>query len=99
MKVAAPLDNIPQGRAIEGYRLYCGMRLQRQMSIPPWVLQRLGLQSANPQACQGFWPLVAAVGQRCEKKGYALLLEAIARKKREDMLQVLQRFAPPPPAD
>ncbi|WP_097306437.1 ankyrin repeat domain-containing protein [Pseudomonas chlororaphis] len=56
-----PLDNIHQGRAIERYRLYCGMRLQRQLSVPPRVLQRLGLQSANPQACQGFWPLVAAV--------------------------------------
>ncbi|MCP1481855.1 ankyrin repeat protein [Pseudomonas chlororaphis] len=56
-----PLDNIHQGRAIERYRLYCGMRLQRQLSVPPRVLQRLGLKSANPQACQGFWPLVAAV--------------------------------------
>jgi len=56
-----PLDNIHQGRAIERYRLYCGMRLQRQLSVPPRVLQRLGLKSANPQACQSFWPLVAAV--------------------------------------
>ncbi|WIE50539.1 ankyrin repeat domain-containing protein [Pseudomonas sp. GM17] len=56
-----PLDNIHQGRAIERYRLYCGLRLQRQLSVPPRVLQRLGLKSANPQACQGFWPLVAAV--------------------------------------
>jgi len=56
-----PLDNIHQGRAIERYRLYCGMRLQRQLSVPPRVLERLGLKSANPQACQGFWPLVAAV--------------------------------------
>ena len=38
------------------------------------------------------------VGQHCEKKGYAILLEAIARKKREDMLKVLQRYAPTPPA-
>ncbi|WP_025131529.1 ankyrin repeat domain-containing protein [Pseudomonas sp. PH1b] len=55
------LDNIHQGRAIEGYRVYCGLRLQRQMSIPPRVLQRLGLNAANPQACQAFWPLVDAV--------------------------------------
>lgn len=54
-------DNIHQGRAIEGYRVYCGLRLKRQMSIPPRVLQRLGLSAANPQACQGFWPLVDAV--------------------------------------
>ncbi|KAF0862082.1 ankyrin repeat domain-containing protein [Pseudomonas sp. LD120] len=56
-----PLDNIHQGRALEGYRVYCGLRLQRQMSIAPRVLQRLGLNAANPQACQAFWPLVAAV--------------------------------------
>ncbi|MGC5701768.1 ankyrin repeat domain-containing protein [Pseudomonas sp. NFXW11] len=56
-----PGDNAHQGRAIEGYRVYCGLRLQRQMSIPPRVLQRLGLNAANPQACQAFWPLVAAV--------------------------------------
>lgn len=55
------LDNIHQGRTIEGYRVYCGLRLQRQMSIPPRVLQRLGLKTANPQACQAFWPLVDAV--------------------------------------
>ncbi|MDP9527803.1 ankyrin repeat domain-containing protein [Pseudomonas protegens] len=54
-------DNIHQGRAIEGYRVYCGLRLKRQMSIPPRVLQRLGLNAANPQACQAFWPLVDAV--------------------------------------
>ncbi|PYY86468.1 ankyrin repeat domain-containing protein [Pseudomonas sp. TKO26] len=55
------LDNIHQGRAIEGYRVYCGLRLQRQMSIPPRVLQRLGLNAANPRDCQAFWPLVDAV--------------------------------------
>ncbi|WP_053160488.1 ankyrin repeat domain-containing protein [Pseudomonas protegens] len=54
-------DNIHQGRAIEGYRVYCGLRLKRQMSIPPRVLQRLGLNAANPRDCQAFWPLVAAV--------------------------------------
>ncbi|QZI70796.1 ankyrin repeat domain-containing protein [Pseudomonas protegens] len=54
-------DNIHQGRAIEGYRVYCGLRLKRRMSIPPRVLQRLGLNAANPQACQAFWPLVTAV--------------------------------------
>jgi ankyrin repeat protein len=54
------LDNAHQGRAIEGYRVYCGLRLRRQMSIPPRVLQRLGLNAANPQACQAFWPLVDA---------------------------------------
>ncbi|WP_201789569.1 ankyrin repeat domain-containing protein, partial [Cronobacter sakazakii] len=53
-------DNIHQGRAIEGYRVYCGLRLKRQMSIPPRVLQRLGLNAANPRDCQAFWPLVAA---------------------------------------
>ncbi|MDC7818020.1 ankyrin repeat domain-containing protein [Pseudomonas sp. BLCC-B112] len=54
-------DNIHQGRAIEGYRVYCGLRLKRQMSIPPRVLQRLGLNAANPRDCQAFWPLVDAV--------------------------------------
>ncbi|MDP9531755.1 ankyrin repeat domain-containing protein [Pseudomonas protegens] len=54
-------DNIHQGRAIEGYRVYCGLRLKRQMSIPPRVLQRLGLNAANPRDCQAFWPLVNAV--------------------------------------
>lgn len=73
-----PLDNIPQGRAIEGYRLYCGMRLQRQMSIPPRVLQRLGLQSANPQACQGFWPLVAAADAGDEAEVKRLLASGVS---------------------
>ncbi|MDP9503567.1 ankyrin repeat domain-containing protein [Pseudomonas protegens] len=54
-------DKIHQGRAIEGYRVYCGLRLKRQMSIPPRVLQRLGLNAANPRDCQAFWPLVDAV--------------------------------------
>ncbi|PYC32718.1 ankyrin repeat domain-containing protein [Pseudomonas protegens] len=54
-------DNIHQGRAIEGYRVYCGLRLKRQMSIPPRVLQRLGLNAATPRDCQAFWPLVDAV--------------------------------------
>ncbi|MCO7609610.1 ankyrin repeat domain-containing protein [Pseudomonas chlororaphis] len=54
-------DTIHQGRAIEGYRVYCGLRLKRQMSIPPRVLQRLGLNAANPRDCQAFWPLVDAV--------------------------------------
>ncbi|WP_165668179.1 ankyrin repeat domain-containing protein [Metapseudomonas otitidis] len=54
---------IHQGRAVEAYRVYCGLRLKRQMSIPPRVLERLGITTANPQACQGFWPLVAADGR------------------------------------
>ncbi|MCP1616664.1 MULTISPECIES: ankyrin repeat domain-containing protein [Pseudomonadaceae] len=56
-----PEYTIHQGRAVEAYRVYCGLRLKRQMSIPPRVLERLGITTANPQACQGFWPLVAAV--------------------------------------
>ncbi|MBP5137616.1 ankyrin repeat domain-containing protein, partial [Pseudomonas chlororaphis] len=73
-----PLDNIHQGRAIERYRLYCGMRLQRQLSVPPRVLQRLGLQSANPQACQGFWPLVAAVDAGDEAEVRRLLASGVS---------------------
>lgn len=56
-----PEHDMHEGRAIEAYRVYCGLRLKRQMSIPPRVLARLGITAANPQACQGFWPLVAAV--------------------------------------
>lgn len=56
-----PEHDVHQGRAIEAYRVYCGLRLKRQMSIPPRVLERLGITTANPRACQGFWPLVAAV--------------------------------------
>ncbi|AZD11426.1 hypothetical protein C4K26_6068 [Pseudomonas chlororaphis] len=73
-----PLDNIHQGRAIERYRLYCGLRLQRQLSVPPRVLQRLGLQSANPQACQGFWPLVAAVDAGDEAEVRRLLASGVS---------------------
>ncbi len=73
-----PLDNIHQGRAIEGYRLYCGMRLQRQMSVPPRVLKRLGLESANPQACQGFWPLVAAADAGDEAEVRRLLASGVS---------------------
>jgi len=73
-----PLDNIHQGRAIEGYRLYCGLRLQRQLSVPPRVLQRLGLKSANPQACQGFWPLVAAADAGDEAEVRRLLASGVS---------------------
>ncbi|MGE7956543.1 ankyrin repeat domain-containing protein [Pseudomonas sp. NPDC089530] len=73
-----PLDNIHQGRAIEGYRVYCGMRLQRQLSVPPRVLQRLGLASANPQACQGFWPLIAAVDAGDEAEVRRLLASGVS---------------------
>ncbi|MBP5076393.1 ankyrin repeat domain-containing protein [Pseudomonas chlororaphis] len=73
-----PLDNIHQGRAIERYRLYCGMRLQRQLSVPPRVLQRLDLKSANPQACQGFWPLVAAVDAGDEAEVRRLLAGGVS---------------------
>lgn len=73
-----PLDNIHQGRAIEGYRVYCGIRLQRQLSVPPRVLQRLGLASATPQACQGFWPLVAAVDAGDESEVRRLLASGVS---------------------
>ena len=73
-----PLDNIYQGRAIESYRLYCGLRLQRQMSVPPRVLQRLGLTAANPQACQGFWPLISAVDAGDEAQVRRLLTSGVS---------------------
>lgn len=56
-----PLNNEHQGRAVERYRVYCGLRLQRQQTVPARVLQRLDVKAATPQACQGFWPLVSAV--------------------------------------
>ncbi|ROL73631.1 hypothetical protein BK634_02580 [Pseudomonas chlororaphis] len=73
-----PQDKLHQGRAIEGYRVYCGLRLKRQMSIPPRVLQRLGLSAANPQACQGFWPLVAAVDAGDESEVRRLLASGVS---------------------
>ncbi|MGC5701769.1 ankyrin repeat domain-containing protein [Pseudomonas sp. NFXW11] len=56
-----PMNSVHLGRAMENYRLYCGLRLQRQLGVPARVSQRLGLEAASEQACQGSWPLVAAV--------------------------------------
>ncbi|WP_025131528.1 ankyrin repeat domain-containing protein [Pseudomonas sp. PH1b] len=58
-----PANSRHLGRAMENYRLYCGLRLQRQLGVPARVTQRLGLETASEQACQGSWPLVVAVDQ------------------------------------
>ncbi|WP_235437049.1 ankyrin repeat domain-containing protein [Pseudomonas fluorescens] len=58
-----PGDSRHLGRAMENYRLYCGLRLQRQLGVPARVTQRLGLEAPSEQACQSAWPLVTAVDQ------------------------------------
>ncbi|BAQ77798.1 putative uncharacterized protein [Pseudomonas sp. Os17] len=58
-----PADTRHRGRAMENYRLYCGLRLQRQLGVPARVTQRLGLEAPSEQACQSAWPLVTAVDQ------------------------------------
>ncbi|WP_439900169.1 ankyrin repeat domain-containing protein [Pseudomonas protegens] len=58
-----PADTRHRGRAMENYRLYCGLRLQRQLGVPARVTQRLGLEAPSEPACQSAWPLVTAVDQ------------------------------------
>lgn len=48
-------------RAQERYRVYCGLRLTRQLSVPQRVLERLQLSEASEQACRPHWPLLNAV--------------------------------------
>jgi ankyrin repeat protein len=57
----APAYTTQYAWAQEYYRLYCGLRLQRNLSVPERVVQRLGLTQADPQACQAQWPLIQAV--------------------------------------
>ncbi|MCE4054793.1 ankyrin repeat domain-containing protein [Pseudomonas sp. Au-Pse12] len=68
-----PTDSRHLGRAKENYRLYCGLRLQRQLGIPARVTQRLDLAAASEQTCQGSWPLVTAVDQGDEAEVRRLL--------------------------
>ncbi|KAF0864665.1 ankyrin repeat domain-containing protein [Pseudomonas sp. LD120] len=58
-----PADTRHRGRAMENYRRYCGLRLQRQLGVPARVTQRLGLKAPSEPACQSAWPLVTAVDQ------------------------------------
>ncbi|ROO10927.1 hypothetical protein BK673_08325 [Pseudomonas fluorescens] len=60
----APAYTTQFALAQEYYRIYCGLRLQRNMSVPERVMQRLGLKQADPQACQAQWPLIEAVDQQ-----------------------------------
>lgn|GEM_PF-246133 len=50
-----------EARAQERYRIYCGLRLTRQLSVPQRVLERLQLSEASEQACRPHWPLLNAV--------------------------------------
>lgn len=62
----APTYTTQYALAQEYYRIYCGLRLQRNLSVPERVIQRLGLTQADPQACQAQWPLIEAVDQQNE---------------------------------
>lgn len=50
-----------EARALERYRVYCGMRLTRRLSVPKRVLERLQLSEASEHACRPHWPLLNAV--------------------------------------
>lgn len=71
-------DNWHQGHALERYRQYCGLRLQQGLKVPPRVTQRLGLKTANAQACQAFWPLIEAVDAGDIAKVQQLLAQGIS---------------------
>ena len=91
-----PTNSVHLGRAMENYRLYCGLRLQRQLGIPPRVTQRLGLEAASEQACQGSWPLVTAVDQDDEAEVWRLLQnglrsDVIAADGRPALLHALDK--------
>lgn len=66
--------------AQEYYRIYCGLRLQRNLSVPERVLQRIGLAQADPQACQAQWPLIEAVDQQDETRLKTLLESGLSAK-------------------
>lgn len=56
-----PSYNRHRARAEERYRIYCGRRLARNMSVPERVLERLQLSAASEQACRPHWPLLDAI--------------------------------------
>ncbi|WP_372242091.1 ankyrin repeat domain-containing protein [Pseudomonas sp. Fl4BN1] len=91
-----PTNSKQLGRAMENYRLYCGLRLQRQLGIPARVTQRLNLAAASEQACQGSLPLVAAVDQGDEAEVRRLLQsglrsDVIATDGRPALLHALDK--------
>ncbi|MGZ0704420.1 ankyrin repeat domain-containing protein [Pseudomonas piscis] len=91
-----PTNSVHLGRAMENYRLYCGLRLQRQLGVPARVSQRLGLEVASEQACQSSWPLVTAVDQGNEAEVRRLLQsglrsDVIAADGRPALLHALDK--------
>ncbi|WP_426233586.1 ankyrin repeat domain-containing protein [Pseudomonas sp. TWP3-2] len=66
--------------AQEYYRIYCGLRLQRNLSVPERVLKNLGLTQADPQACQAQWPLIEAVDNQDEPRVRQLLDSGLQAK-------------------
>ena len=76
----APAYTTQYALAQEYYRIYCGLRLQRNLSVPERVVQRLGLARAEPQACQAQWPLIEAVDQQDEPRVRQLLDSGLQAK-------------------
>ncbi len=48
-------------RAREYYRIYCGMRLTKELHIPPRVAERLQAKQLNASLCRAHWPLIRAI--------------------------------------
>ncbi|TVT81759.1 ankyrin repeat domain-containing protein [Pseudomonas sp. H3(2019)] len=59
--------------ALEYYRIYCGLRLARNMSIPERVLERLSITQGDPKICKAQWPLLQAVDAQDETRVRSLL--------------------------
>lgn len=51
----------PAERAREHYRIYCGLRLAKNLRIPPRVAQRLQTKQLNAELCRAHWPLIQAI--------------------------------------
>ena len=60
-------------QALEYYRIYCGLRLAHNMSIPDRVLERLNITQGDPQTCKAQWPLLQAVDAQDETRVRSLL--------------------------
>lgn len=76
----APTYTTQYALAQEYYRIYCGLRLQRNLSVPERVLKNLGLTQADPQACQAQWPLIEAVDNQDEPRVRQLLDSGLQAK-------------------
>ncbi|MBD9608795.1 ankyrin repeat protein [Pseudomonas sp. PvR086] len=68
-----PAYTTNHAQALEYYRIYCGLRLARDMSIPDRVLERLNITQGDPQTCKAQWPLLQAVDAQDETRVRSLL--------------------------